>query len=79
MSFILDFIDFLISTIQTIWDFFIQTINDLISFVQILLSSVGIFVSSVDTLPYWLRPFGLATIGVCVCYLLVGRDSGKSN
>lgn len=79
MGFIIDFVDFLISTIRTVWDFFIQTVNELISFVKIIVSSIGIFTSTISTLPSWLKMFGVVTLGVCIAYLLVGRDAGKSN
>lgn len=79
MQFILDFIDFLINTISSVWSFFTGLIEDLILFVQYLGMAFTLAASCLFQLPTWLKIFATVTVGVSVMYLIVGRNAGRSS
>lgn len=77
MDFIKQFFDFIINTITSIWSFFTGLIEDLMLFTKYVASAFKIAVECISTLPPSIQIFGTITIGVCVIYLIIGRDTGK--
>lgn len=77
MQFIKDFFDFVINTVTSVWSFFTGLIEDLTLFISYLGSAFRLATQCILYLPPWLQVFGTITLGVCMIYLIVGRDTGK--
>lgn len=77
MQFIKDFFDFVINSVTQLWGFFTGLIEDLILFIKYVGVAIDMASSCIFYMPSWLQVFGTITIGVCVIYLLIGRDTGK--
>ena len=77
MGFIKDFFDFIINTVTSVWSFFTGLIDDLFLFTKYLASAFRLATECILYLPDWMQIFGTVTLGVCVIYLIIGRDTGK--
>lgn len=78
MQFIIDFIDFIINTITTVWDFFMGIIENLIMLVKYLGIVAKLCYSTLATMPTWLQAFGTLTIVVSILFVILGRETGGS-
>lgn len=76
MQFLIDFADFIINTVTTVWDFFMSIINNLILMIKYLGIALGIGTSAIASMPTWIQAFGTLTITVSVIYILLGRQTG---
>lgn len=79
MGFIVDFFDFIINTITSVWSFFTGLVEDLILFVQYLGMAFTLAGECLLQLPAFIKIFGSITVGVSVMYLIVGRTAGRSS
>lgn len=76
MSYIIDGIDFLVSTLTSIWNFFQGIIENFILFFKYLSVVFGLCISLILNMPSWFQVFGFITITVSVLYLILGRQTG---
>lgn len=76
MKFIIDGFEFIINTINTIWDFFIGILEHLLMMFQYIGVVANLAYSLINGLPIWLKSFATITIFISVLYLIVGRESG---
>lgn len=86
MSGIFNGIQQLINGIKTIMDgaligvkFIINLIKSLIDLIRLLATTLGNATTIAMTIPSWLRAFILASIGISVLYVIIGRNTGKSD
>ena len=77
MQFIIDFIDFFVNIIETIWSFFMSLVENLILLVKYLGIAVRMCYDCIAMLPSWLQAFAFLTITVSVLYMILGRQGGK--
>lgn len=66
----------IISFITTIWGFVINLIKSLGDLFNLLINMLSVVSGIILTLPSWLIAFASLTIGICVLYLVVGRNHG---
>lgn len=78
MQFILDFIDFIVNTITTVWDFFMNIIKNITLMIEYLGIALEICYKAIASMPTWIQAFGTLTITISLLYMLVGRDTGGS-
>lgn len=76
MKFIIDGFEFIINTINTIWDFFTGILEHLLMMFQYIGVVANLAYSLINGLPIWLKSFATITIFISVLYLIVGRESG---
>lgn len=76
MQFITDFINSFSEKITAVFDFFEQLISNLL----LLFEYIGIAGTNayalVDSLPDWLKAFGLITVLVSILFTILGRTTG---
>ena len=76
MQFIQDFINSFTEKIGAFFDFFEQLIgNLLLMFDYISLAATNAY-ALVDSLPDWLKAFGLVTVLVSILFTILGRSTG---
>lgn len=76
MQFITDFINSITDKIGAVFDFFEQLIgNLLLMFDYISLAATNAY-ALVDSLPDWLKAFGLVTVLVSILFTILGRSTG---
>ena len=85
MSGIFNGLQNLINSIKTIINavkmgvqFIVNLFKALIELVRLLFNIVGNAITLIATLPPWLTAFAMCTLSVAVLYMLLGRQSGKS-
>lgn len=44
-----------------------------------LISIVNLAFTTILTLPNWLKAFAIITIAISICYIIIGRNIGKSD
>lgn len=79
MQGILNAFDFIISTIKSVWAFFIGIVENLILLVKYIGKALVLAGQCVSEMPTWLQVFATVTISVSVLYLILGREGGKSD
>ena len=62
------------SSIAAVFDFIVSMFKNLISFFQIIGTSMSFIVQVVDVLPSSIKAGCLCIIGVSVIYLIIGRS-----
>lgn len=67
----------IIDFIKTAWTFFIHVIQSIGEFIGLLMNIFSIVYSIIATLPPWLIAFASLSVGVCILYLIVGREHGN--
>lgn len=76
MQFITDFINSITDKIGAVFDFFESLIRNLL----LLFDYIGLAATNayalVDSLPDWLKSFGIVTVLVSVLYIILGRSTG---
>ncbi len=76
MQFITDFINSITDKIGAVFDFFESLIrNLLLMFDYIGLAATNAY-ALVDSLPDWLKAFGLVTVLVSILFTVLGRSTG---
>lgn len=76
MQFITDFINSITDKIGAVFDFFESLIrNLLLMFDYIGLAATNAY-ALVDSLPDWLKAFGLVTVLVSILFTILGRSTG---
>lgn len=76
MESILQFIESISSTIDSVMNFFKQLVNNLVMLGQYIGLAASTSYNLVASLPTWLQAFGTATILISILYLIVGRSTG---
>ena len=76
MKAILDVLDFIVSTIKTLWDFFIGLIRNSGTMIKYLGIALRICNSAIASMPTWIQAFGTLTITICILFVILGRDTG---
>lgn len=76
MQFLIDFVDFIISTVRTVWDFFLNFVSSITLLIKYLGIVMQICLSAILTMPDWLQAFGMLTITVSILYMTLGRNTG---
>lgn len=79
MNFIVDFFDFIVSTIRSFWDFFVGIVENLILLGKYIWHATSLAYQCIAQMPTWLQVFATLTISVSVLYLILGRTGGKSD
>lgn len=62
------------SSIAAVFDFIVSMFKNLISFFQIIGTSMSFIVQAIDILPAPIKAGCLCMIGVAVIYLIIGRS-----
>ena len=78
MQYIIDFIGSLSDMLKSIWDFFLSTLDNLMMLFDYLGIVAQLCYDLIDSLPSWLKSFGLLTVLVSVLYMILGRPTGGS-
>lgn len=78
MGFIIDAVEFIGNTIQSVWQFFTGAVRNLINLVRYLAMAFQFCVEFISTLPGFVQAFAMLTITVIVLYQVLGRDKGGS-
>lgn len=76
MQFITDFIDWITSTFQSIWDFFTGFIDSILMLFDYLGIVADLCYNLIGSMPSWLQVFGTITILISVLYIVLGRQTG---
>jgi hypothetical protein len=58
-------------------DFLVNSIKALFELVKLLTTLASNINNMIQTLPPWLIAVASTTLGICLLYLLVGRETGK--
>lgn len=66
----------IISFINAIWGFVINLIKSIGDLFTLLINMLSVVSGIILTLPSWLIAFASLTIGICILYLVVGRNHG---
>lgn len=61
----------------TIKDFIVNSVKALFELVKLLTTITTNVKTFIETLPPWLIAVASTTLGICILYLLVGRETGK--
>lgn len=77
MQFLFDFVDWLTLILTSLWNFFVNIIDNTILLVKYLGVAANACYTLVSTLPSWLQAFALITIAISIIYMILGRNSGK--
>lgn len=76
MKAIVEGFQWLIDTITTVYDFFVDFVTNMILFFQYLGNAAASAYTLVAYLPGWLQAFGTICIFTSVLYLILGRSTG---
>lgn len=76
MKYIISFIDWIISTVETLWGFVTSLIDNTLKLFKYVGLVAEIAYNAVATMPSWLQAFATLTIFIAVLYMIIGRDSG---
>lgn len=76
MQAIIDFIDFIVSTVKSVWDFFIGMVTNIGTMIKYLGIALNICTSAIGSMPGWIQAFGTLTITICILFVILGRDTG---
>ena len=68
------FFEQIASSIEAVFEFVVSLFKNLISFFQIIATSMTFIVQVVDVLPVPIKAGCLCIIGVAVIYLIIGRS-----
>lgn len=79
MQGILNALDFILSTIKSVWGFFVGIVENLILLVKYIGKAIGLATQCILEMPTWLQVFAFLTLSVSVLYLVLGREGGKSD
>lgn len=66
-----------IEFIKSAWTFFTHIVSTIGQLILLLVNVFNSATTIILTLPSWLLAFGTLTIGICVLYLIVGREHGN--
>ncbi|MBQ2350053.1 MAG: hypothetical protein II393_02135 [Cytophagales bacterium] len=69
----------MINGIKMAIEFLFNLVKSLFELIKLLITTVGNATALIATLPPWLIAFATATIGVAVLYMILGRQTGKSD
>ena len=58
-------------------DFLVNSIKALFELIKLLTTITSNINALIQTLPPWLIAVASTTLGVCILYLIVGRETGK--
>lgn len=76
MQAIIDFIDFIVSTVTSVWDFFVGLLTNIGTMIKYLGIAMKICTSAIGSMPGWIQAFGTLTITICILFVILGRDTG---
>lgn len=76
MKHIISFIDWIISTVETLWGFVTSLIDNTLKLFEYLGVVAQIAKDAIATMPTWLQSFAFITVFIAVLYMILGRDSG---
>lgn len=79
MQGILNAFDFIISTIKSVWAFFMGIVDNTILLIKYIGKALELAYDCIAQMPSWLQAFAFVTVSVSVLYLILGREGGKSN
>lgn len=79
MQGILNAFDFIISTIKSVWAFFMGIVENTILLVKYITKALILADECIAQMPIWLQIFAIVSISVAILYLILGREGGKSN
>lgn len=57
--------------------FLVGLVTDIFELVKLLATTIINTTTIITTLPSWLSAFGIASVGIAVLYMILGRDTGK--
>lgn len=58
-------------------DFLVNTIKSLFEMIKLLVTMSSNVTTLIQTLPPWLIAIASTTLGVCILYMIIGRENGK--
>ena len=79
MKAIISGFNWLISTIKQLFSILMSIFSTLAMVFNYLIAIVQIAINTISSFPDWLKAFGLITISISIAYILIGRDTGKSD
>lgn len=79
MQGILNAFDFIISTIKSVWDFFMGIVDNTILLVKYITKALVLAGQCIADMPTWLQIFATVSVSIAVLYLILGREAGKSD
>lgn len=77
MGFLIDAFEFIINTINSIWDFVTGFFEYLGVALSLLTSMFRFSMSFINSFPPYLKTFGTITIFVSVLFFILNRESGN--
>lgn len=69
----------LISAIKTIFTFIMNFFHAITMLFAYLIHIINVAFTTILTLPPYIQAFAYITIAICIIYIIVGRNSGKSD
>lgn len=76
MQGILDFFDYFSEILNSAFEYFTGFLEDIVLLFKYLGYSLSTVLSLIVSLPVWLQAFAFASVGVCVVFVILGRNSG---
>ena len=79
MAGIINGITSFVNIIKSLFSMIMNFFKTFILVFEYLANIVGLAFTVIFTFPPWVKSFATITIGICVVYFLIGRNSGKSD
>ncbi len=79
MKAIVNGFSFIINLFKTIFSIIMNLFKTIGMLFQYLITIINIAITTIATLPPWLRAFAILTISISTIYIIVGRNTGKSD
>ena len=76
ISAFLDFVDWLVTIVESLFQFLGTLIDGLLNLVQALPQAISMLTSSIGYLPSTLAAFATLTVTICVLFIVLGREGG---
>lgn len=73
---IIDFFDFLISTLNQIFQFIINLFDGLGYFLSVIAKTIAFCFQMIGSLPPWLTVFASSTVAIMIIYIVINRKTG---
>ena len=69
----------LIATLKTLISFLMNFFKAITMLFSYLIHIINVAFTTILTLPSYIQAFAYITIAICIIYIIVGRNSGKSD
>lgn len=79
MKGIISGISTLINIIKTLFSILMSIFSTIAMVFRYLITIVQLAFNTIATLPAWLSSFAIITIAISIAYIIIGRNTGKSD